>query len=191
MYFSTKIVTFLLTLGALTTMPTMAQRGGGGTRGGGGGGGQRPGGQRPNGGQQPDGGRPGRGPGGPFANATFVDITCSSTGDLDLTCDPRGESEDGFFVCRSMTDREGVERSTVKCIPSDGSIEGADECGCCGEDCPVACDTCPCTTRRGDPGAYVLSDDDDEPFCVPLNAAMMMVYKRDDVSCLADCSLSE
>lgn len=164
MYFS-KIAT-AFALGALTAMPASARRGG--FRG--------PG---------------GRGGGGPFANATFVDITCSTTGDLDLSCDPRGPSEDGFFVCRSWTNNKGVERSRVRCIPSDRSIEGADECGCCGNDCPVACDACPCTTRRGTAGAYVLDEDDDEPFCAPLNAAMMMVYKRDDISCLTDCSLAE
>ena len=170
MFFSTKIATFL-TLGALVAMPATAKRGGGGGfRGGGGGGGR----------------------GRPFANATFVDISCSSIGDLDLTCDPRGESEDGFFVCRTWTNSEGVERSKVKCIESDRSIEGVDECGCCGEDCPVVCDTCPCTTRRGTAGAYVLDEDSpDEPFCAPLNAAMMMVFKKDDVSCLEDCTLAE
>ena len=104
MYLS-KIAT-IFALGALTAMPaTSAKRGG--FRG--------------------PGGR-----GGPFANATFVDITCSATdGSLDLSCDPRGPSDEGFFVCRSWTNQEGVERSKVKCIPSNRSIEGADECGCC------------------------------------------------------------
>lgn len=128
---------------------------------------------------------------GPFANTTFVDITCSTTEDVDYSCNPRGPFIDGFYVCRSFTTEEGEEKSRVKCIPSDRSIEGADECGCCGENCPVVCDTCPCTTRRGTAGAYVVDDDDNEPFCAPLNSAMMMVYKRDDLSCLADCTLAE
>ncbi|KAL3930341.1 MAG: hypothetical protein SGBAC_011805 [Bacillariaceae sp.] len=169
MSFTTKIATSLV-LGALVAMPSTTAQRGGRTRGGG----------------------RGRGPGGPFANATFVDITCSSTGDLDLTCDPRGESEDGFFVCRTWTNSEGVERSKVKCIESARSIADVDECGCCGEDCPVVCDTCPCTTRHGTAGAYVLdADSANERFCAPLNAAMMMVFKKDDVSCLADCTLAE
>jgi len=169
----TKIFT-LLSIGALVSMPVMAQRGGSpGTRGS----------------RRPGGGRPGRPAGGPFANATFANITCS--GDIDYSCDPHGESEDGVFVCRSWTNDEGVERSRVRCIPTNRSIEGVDECGCCGNDCPVACDTCPCTARRERPGAYVLDEDDEDPICLPLNLATMMVYKRDDVSCLADCSLAE
>ncbi|KAL3930342.1 MAG: hypothetical protein SGBAC_011806 [Bacillariaceae sp.] len=164
MYFSTKITTFLA-LGALIALPATAKRGGGGFRGGG-----------------------HRGGRGPFANATYVDITC----DAEFACDACGPAEEtGFFACRTWTDSDGVEQSKVKCVASDRAIEGVDECGCCGEACPVVCDTCPCTTRRGTAGAYVLDEDDDEPICAPLNAAMMMVYKKDDVSCLADCTLAE
>ncbi|CAJ1941111.1 unnamed protein product [Cylindrotheca closterium] len=168
MYFSNKIATF----GALVAMPATARRGGGGFRGGG----DRDGGRR--------GDKLGR---GPFTNATYVDITC----DADFSCDPRGPSEEGFFVCRSYTCSDGETKSRAKCIPSDRSIEGSDECGCCGEDCPVPCDTCPCTTRRGTPGAYILDEDDDEPICVSSKAAMMLTFKKDEVSCLTDCSLAE
>ncbi|KAL3933448.1 MAG: hypothetical protein SGBAC_010394 [Bacillariaceae sp.] len=167
MYFSKKIGT-ALALGALVAMPVTARRRRGGGRGGG------------------RGRRGGRRGSGPFANASYVDIAC----DTEFSCDPRGPEESGFYVCRSWTNSEGVEQSKVKCIESDRSIEGVDECGCCGEDCPVVCDTCPCTSRRGSAGAYVLDEDDPEPFCAPLNAAMMMVYKKDDVSCLADCTLA-
>ena len=174
MYFSKKIMTFLA-LGALVAMPSEA-RGGRGGGGGFRGGGDRDGGRR--------GGKLGR---GPFANATYTDITCSA----DLSCNPRGPAEDGFFVCRSWTTSEGEEKSKIKCVPSDRSIEGVDECGCCGEECPVPCDTCPCTTRRGTPGAYVLDEDEDEPICLPSDMAMMLTYKKEEISCLADCSLAE
>ncbi|KAL3933449.1 MAG: hypothetical protein SGBAC_010395 [Bacillariaceae sp.] len=171
MNFSKKIATFLA-LGALVAVPATAKRGGGGFRGGG----DRDGGRR--------GDKLGR---GPFANATYVDITC----DAEFACDPRGPEEAGFYVCRSWTTSDGEEKSRAKCIAADRSIEGVDECGCCGEECPVPCDTCPCTTTRGSAGAYVLDEDEVDPICVPLHSAMKLTYKKDEFSCLEDCTLAE
>lgn len=144
------------------------------------------------GGGRAEGGRPGAkgGPGGgPFANSTeFVNITC--TGAIDFSCDPPRGDEEGVFVCRTWTNEEtDVTKRNPRCIPTDRAIEGVDECGCCGTDCPVPCDTCPCEARNGRVGAYVLVADDDTPVCVHAHAAMMMVYRDDEVSCLADCSL--
>jgi hypothetical protein len=164
MHFSKNKIPSIVALVAIGTQTSMAQfqlRGPGG----------RPGGRRP-GGRFP-----------PAFNASdFVDITCA--GNIDFSCDPRGNETEGVFVCRSRINKFNETKSRPRCIPTDKALEG-DECGCCGRECPAPCDICPCETSRGQ-GFEVLIDD--EIACLPPRAAMMEVYKNDMAVCNDVCT---
>ena len=136
--------------------------------------------RRPGGGD----GRPGghRPPGGNFTHADFVNITCS--GPIDYSCDPTGNATEGVFVCRTKETRFG-EIARPKCIATNRALDG-DQCGCCGGDCPVPCNSCDCTTGSGDPGFEVDIDGDIE--CLHPRAAMEEVFRNDLAECNTVCS---
>ena len=61
-------------------------------------------------------------------------IDCSAEEDQ---CE-RKNGETGVFVCRSLfhpVDGSSLEKTL--CVPPEKTIDTADECGCCGDDCPV------------------------------------------------------
>ena len=61
-------------------------------------------------------------------------IDCSAEEDQ---CERRN-GESGVFVCRSLfhpVDGSSLEKTI--CVPPEKTIDTADECGCCGDDCPV------------------------------------------------------
>lgn len=86
-----------------------------------------------------DGKCPELGGGSPFSRPDFVEKTCSA--EELITCDlrKRGDEDEavGQFVCRTRYNPlTGDAKQEAMCISEDRAVE-TDECGCCGEDCPV------------------------------------------------------
>ena len=156
---------------------------------------------RPAGGR-PVGGRPVARPDGfdgsrPAADIAFVDDICEDTTPVPTCTNTR--NGEGVWVCRSRTNpRTGETVSFSMCVPSDRGIEGVDECGCCGGECPAAC-TCGCivTGRDGDErldvdgnpmeGAYITVEGMDEDICVPKEASANLVERSNGLVSCASC----
>ncbi|CAJ1957500.1 unnamed protein product [Cylindrotheca closterium] len=119
-------------------------------------------------------------------NATEAE-EADCAGSPDFSCKFSVHREEGVFVCRSWINKNGIERKKVGCFPSDRSILGTDECGCCGKECPTICNTCTCKTERGRAGAYIVYEGRDEPVCRSTFIATKLVHRDESIACLADC----
>jgi hypothetical protein len=119
---------------------------------------------------------------GGMHDADSVNITCES--EIGFSCDllRDEEEEEGVFVCRTYTNHmTGLNNSFPVCIPTDKAWE-SDECGCCDDECPEACDACPCTFTGPDceekEGVEIFVAVEQEPMCVPKGASRMMMSRK-------------
>jgi hypothetical protein len=76
-----------------------------------------------------------------FERPDFVEKSCETEGliacDIPHRRGEDGSEEQGFFVCREMFNaRTGDSEQEALCISEDRAWE-TDDCGCCGEDCPI------------------------------------------------------
>jgi hypothetical protein len=102
-----------------------------------------------------------------FPRPDALNITCEApeliTCDLPSRKDGEDEENEGLFVCRTMFNpNTGESEQQPLCVPSDRAWS-TDECGCCGEDCPVRpapveiqCEEEQlCELRNGEEGVFV------------------------------------
>lgn len=122
-----------------------------------------------------------------FQNETLSAALNCAEDSTAYSCELPSDQGDGAFVCRSWVTKLGLELRKVGCFPSNRELLGTDECGCCGKVCPTICNTCPCTTKRGRSGAYIVYEGSDEPVCRSTFIATKLVHRDEKISCLADC----
>lgn len=130
-----------------------------------------------------------------FQNATdkndaafSAEANCAA--ESDFHCLLSDSDEDGAYVCRSWIHKSGKELKKVGCFPANRSLLGTDDCGCCGRECRSLCNMCPCVTRRGRAGAYIVYEGRDEPVCRSIYMATNLVYRDENIACLADCDFT-
>lgn len=107
------------------------------------------------------------------------------------TCAYNWQGDEGIWVCRTLFDPfSGESKETTACIDSTKAVE-KDECGCCGGECPSACE-CTCAMMDGAEGVLVqpTATVDAEHFrhCLPGVNALATIARGTD-ECATNCDL--
>lgn len=133
-----------------------------------------------------------------FRDVTFttIDTVCPVESDI-VSCQLRSDDDDeenGAYVCRTKTHRDGTNVTLPLCAPVDKILED-DECGCCGGECPEICTACVCEkeTGRGSrsrtmEGVEVVTTDGDVECVLPFQSRYMVA--KGDAVCNTECVFS-
>jgi hypothetical protein len=136
-------------------------------------------------------------------SAVTTNQTCVNEDDAPACFDATGN--DGFWVCRTLTDPYTAEPTSKSvCIGTGSFLEGNDACGCCssttnGTASPTCPAPCPCTCDRDgtDDGVWINTDlnvleienatDFNIRKCVDPRWAVSAVNGFGRITCLEDC----